>query len=592
MAASEAKSGSPDTVAWLRRAAELREHLAQSDEAIKDWQALLAEAPQDRQALDALGKLYEQTKNAKQFAEVVLRKAQLASDPVERRGLLLKAGEALEAAGDDARAIDACKEALALRRGRRRAARRWTASTPAPGASRSRPTCWRSSPASTTGEIQKAHLLRRAQLLEREKELPAAVEGYARLLAVAPTDPNAIAGLERLLELPAVRPDAARLLEPVYRSLNDVRHLVEVLELRLAGATPNDRVPLLEEIANLRESLGQRDLAFAARVRAFGETPESAEAREQLERLAAETGAFEELAAAYQDQLERGVTNATSTELWRRLAVLWGERLERLDLAVRAYEELARREPKNMVVLEGLARIHTRTADAKELASVMKRMVMAEQSPPKQIDLLFRARHPGRGDAGRQGARRPVLRGGAGPEARRRERDQAPGQGAHRERALARAGLADRPGDPAGGGRRPPGRDVRPDGPPRPAEAEPAGGTPAGRWTSSRTSCAESRATPGRSVPWRRWPEATVPSAARPPRRWSRSSPPEAITSAWCRCWSRVPPPNRWPRNAPRCSGRWPSSTPGRCRTPSWPSSPPAGRSGSSPTRRPRSPWR
>src|SRR5262249_3166197 len=128
----------------------------------------------------------------------------------------------------------------------------------------------------------------------------------------------------------------------------------------------------------------------AGRVGACGETPESAEAREQLERLAAETGAFEELAAAYQDQLERGVTNATSTELWRRLAVLWGERLERLDLAARAYEELARREPKNVAVLEALSRIHTRTGDARELASVMKRMVMAEQSPPKQIDLLFR----------------------------------------------------------------------------------------------------------------------------------------------------------------------------------------------------------
>ena len=389
VASSEAKSGGPDTVAWLRRAAELREHLAQSDEAIKDWQALLVEAPQDRQALDALGKLFEQTKNAKQFAEVVLRKAQLAGEPVERRGLLMKAGESLEAAADDVRAIDAYKEALALRlavdglealdrlyaRGRRFEEQADVLAQLA---------------ASTTGEIQKSHLLRRAQLLEREKELPAAVEGYARLLGVSSNDSNAVAGLERLLELPAVRPDAARLLEPVYRSLNDVRHLVDVLELRLAGAPPNERVPLLEEIANLRESLGQRDLAFAARVRAFGEMPESAEAREQLERLAAETGAFEELAAAYQDQLERGVTNATSTELWRRLAVLWGERLERLDLAARAYEELARREPKNVAVLEALARIHTRTGDSRELASVMKRMVMAEPSPPKQIDLLFR----------------------------------------------------------------------------------------------------------------------------------------------------------------------------------------------------------
>ncbi len=77
----ETRGPDPDKAAWLRRAAELREHLAQSDDAIRDWQALLADAPQDRQALDALGKLYEQTKNAKQLSEVTLRKAQLAADP-------------------------------------------------------------------------------------------------------------------------------------------------------------------------------------------------------------------------------------------------------------------------------------------------------------------------------------------------------------------------------------------------------------------------------------------------------------------------------------------------------------------------------
>ncbi|HUM11208.1 MAG TPA: tetratricopeptide repeat protein [Myxococcaceae bacterium] len=387
--AAETRGPDPDKVSWLRRAAELREHLAQSEESIKDWQALLVEAPQDRQALDALGKLFEQTKNAKQLSDVTLRKAQLASDPHERRALLLKAGEALEAASDDARAIDAYKEALALRRGAdglealdRLYARGKRFEEQADVLAQLA--------ASTTGEVQKAKLLARAELLERERELPAAVEGYARLLAVAQTDSNAVAGLERLMELADVRPDAARLLEPVYRSLNDVRHLVDVLEIRLASASPQDRLPLLEEISNLRETLGQKDLAFAARVRAFGEMPESPEAREQLERLAAETGSFEELASAYQDQLERGVTNATSTELWRRLAVLWSERLDRLDLAIRAYEELARREPRNMAVLEALARIHTRSGDARELASVMKRMVMAEPSPPKQIDLLFR----------------------------------------------------------------------------------------------------------------------------------------------------------------------------------------------------------
>src|SRR5262249_34964832 len=211
--AADTRGPDPDKVAWLRRAAELREHLAQSDHAIKDWQALLAEAPQDRQALDALGKLFEQTKNAKQLSDVTLRKPHGASAPPERRTPPLKAGEALEAPQDDARAIDAYKEALAPRRGAdglealdRLYARGKRFAEQADVLAQLA--------ASTTGEVQKAHLLRRAELLEREKELPSAVEGYARLLAVAPTDSDAVAGLERLMELPEVRPDAPRLLEP------------------------------------------------------------------------------------------------------------------------------------------------------------------------------------------------------------------------------------------------------------------------------------------------------------------------------------------------------------------------------------------
>src|SRR5262249_8835404 len=54
----------------LRRAAELREHLGQTEDAIRIWRELLVQAPQDRQALDSLGKLYQQSKNAKNLSEI------------------------------------------------------------------------------------------------------------------------------------------------------------------------------------------------------------------------------------------------------------------------------------------------------------------------------------------------------------------------------------------------------------------------------------------------------------------------------------------------------------------------------------------
>jgi len=382
-----AKLNDPEGIEVLRRAAELREHLGLSEHAIKDWQALLTAAPQDRQALDALGRLYEQSRNAKELAEITLKKAQLAGAPAERRALLMRAGGSLEAAGDEPRAIDAFKEALALDRG----IDGFEALDRLYGKAKdldAQGDVLAQLVQATSGDVRRGYVLRRAQLLEKQGDLAPAVAGYAQLLDGAPSDPNAVAGLERLLESEAVRQEAARVLEGVYRSLNDGRHLVDILEIRIASANTAQRIALLEEVSTLREALGQKELAFAARARVFAEAPENLEAREQVERLAAECGAFEELASAYEDQLERGVTNATSTELWRRLAHLYSERLERPELAVKAFEELARREPKNLEVLASLARLHHRQNDWHALAAVTKRQVVAEPSATKQIELL------------------------------------------------------------------------------------------------------------------------------------------------------------------------------------------------------------
>src|SRR5262249_34561853 len=118
-------------------------------------------------------------------------------------------------------------------------------------------------------EARRGFLVRRAQLLEREGGAEEAVGAWARLLELDARDSAAVAGLERLLTEDALRGEVARLLEPVYRSLNDVKKLVEVLDLRLLQAAPSERLARLEEVATLREALGQKQLAFAARLRAL-----------------------------------------------------------------------------------------------------------------------------------------------------------------------------------------------------------------------------------------------------------------------------------------------------------------------------------
>ncbi len=392
-ALSEAQPGDESTLPLIRRSAELRERLSQPDEAIRLWKTLLELVPQDRQALDALSKLYEKSKNAKSLSEVYAKKAQLAQDPSERLELLLRAGEAYEMAGDEATAIDAFRQALSIRINKRGLEALDRLFGKAHRYSEQADVLDQLSALSDDPAAKRLYVARRAQLLEKEGNAGGAIGAYWQVLELSPGDAAAIAGLERLLQNEQVRQEAARLLEPYYRSVNDTRKLVDVLDLRLIAAAPGKRMELINEVANLREALGQKALAFAARMRAFTENPESGSAREELERLAADTGAFEELAAAYEDQLEKGVSPALALQLWQRLAVLYSERLSRPELAARAWEEVSQREQGNPQVLEALARLHRKTSSFKELAHVMKRQVVLEPSVPQQISLLFELAH-------------------------------------------------------------------------------------------------------------------------------------------------------------------------------------------------------
>ncbi len=387
--ADELLPGDDQIVPLLRRAAEIREQLGQWDDAVRVWKDLLAESPQDRQALDSLGRLFERTHNAKQLSEVYAKKAQLSTDPAERRALLLRAGEAYEAAGDDDKAIDAFKSALAIRKGVEGLSALDRLFGKTRRYSEQADVLDQLAEFAVDDELRKGYLSRRAQLLERENQIGEALRAYAQVLDLAPGDPGAIAGLERLMSTEPGRVDAARLLEPYYRKQNDVRKLVEVLEIRLQIADARGRVQLLEEIAVLRELLGQKSLAFATRLRAFAESPEDRECREELERLAADTGSFEELAAAYEDQLERIVDDEVAEDLWRRLAVVYGERLSRPELAARAWLEVHRRDPTNLFVLDALSRIYRRMSAFKELAQVMKKQVEIEPNVNAQVNLLF-----------------------------------------------------------------------------------------------------------------------------------------------------------------------------------------------------------
>ena len=385
----ELPAGDEHVVPLLRRAGELREQLGEPDEATTVWKQLLEHAPQDRQALDSLSRLYEKSKNAKSLSDVYAKKAQLATDPAERFELLLKAGEAFESAGDDEQAVESLKLAFAIQRSREVLVTLERLFGKSKRVLEQADVLAQLAEGAADDAERLALIVKRGLILEKELQHAEALRSFGAALQFSKTEPQVIAALERMLSVDSARLEAARQLEGAYREVNDLKKLVEVLDVRLSAAEPSRRIPLLLEIANLREAVGQKNLALTARLRAFGEQPDDVEVREELERLAADLGAFEELTAAYEDALERGIKEPLAGELWRRLAVIYGDRLSRFDLAARAWNEVLARDPKDMFVLEQLGRIFRRTSQFRELSIVMRRQLGLETNVANQVNLLF-----------------------------------------------------------------------------------------------------------------------------------------------------------------------------------------------------------
>ncbi len=393
-AADQLMPGDPQLPKLLRRAAGYREALGELEAATRLWNELLGEAPNDAEALQHLSALYAKGQNAKNLSEVYARQAALAKSPQDRRELLLKSAKAYEETGADEQAISALRGALEVER----TADALAALDRLYG--RTKRGAEQAEVLAGLVELTPAAAERfplRVRLGQLEEKLGRPEKAGAAFLAAlgeAPADQRggsvheaALSALQRLFNDGNAPAAAGEALEKLHRATGERRRLAEVLE-RLSEREPS--VDRYAEIAALRASLGERLAAFAARLRAFSLVPGDEQNRKELERLARELDSPEELAAAYEDRLERGVDAATEQRLWRRLAELH-EDLGKSDQAARAWEEAARRAPEDLEPLRALAKLHQRGMAFKELTEVLLRMVALEPSAERKVDLLYEA---------------------------------------------------------------------------------------------------------------------------------------------------------------------------------------------------------
>jgi tetratricopeptide (TPR) repeat protein len=213
-------------------------------------------------------------------------------------------------------------------------------------------------------------ILKEERLLDRD----GAVACYEEILASEPSYAEAIERLEAILQADTGYARAAIALEKAFAVVGDHARRAATLELR-AGERPDpqERKALYLELADLRERrLADPEMAFLALCKAFRQDPGDPAVRERMEKLAAATEHLEELAAIYEDELER-LAPAELSKVALRLGQLHEEQLADPQHAAAFFRRALALDPEvAAVALPALDRVYQRIEAWTDLADVLQ----------------------------------------------------------------------------------------------------------------------------------------------------------------------------------------------------------------------------
>ncbi len=365
--------------------------------AAEAWQRLLELAPEDREASAGLLDTLRGGTNAEALEKALRRALALAERPEARASLLADLAVLQEERlGDPAGAAATLKRLLELAPGNREAmarldrlhvaGERWVEL----GDLLARELA----AARQAGDGQAVRVLgqrlgelKETRLLDREGALAL----YEEVLASRPDAPETLARLAAMLEKDPGNARAAQALETAYAAAGDHRQQAAALETR-ASSRPDrqERKALWMQLADLRTGpLAEPELAFVALSRAFRDDPADDALRARIEALAARTGQYEELAALYEDEIDK-LPPAPMAAAALVLGRLHEEQLDGPPQAAQWYQRAWSLDPTtSRVALPALERLHQRLEDWPALAGVLQALAL-EAIGGDRVPYLYR----------------------------------------------------------------------------------------------------------------------------------------------------------------------------------------------------------
>lgn len=200
--------------------------------------------------------------------------------------------------------------------------------------------------------------------------------------------------LESLRECKPEHVEAFNRLRAIYKEEALWRKLVALDDDFVQYAGDEEAYGLLCEIRDTQsEQLGEKDIAFITACRAFKARPGLAEPAAALEELAVATEAVEEAVAIMEESVTAVEDLVARVELWRRIAVIYADRLNDIPAAENALKELRQVEPSDIGALDMLAALAAREERFdKQLEAMEIKLSLATELEAKKALLYDEAR--------------------------------------------------------------------------------------------------------------------------------------------------------------------------------------------------------
>lgn len=211
--------------------------------------------------------------------------------------------------------------------------------------------------ATTDAALAREYWLRLAPIHQRFGNVDAAAECYEKLLALDPSDAQALS-----------------LMDTLYRSAERWADLVTVFRKRIELAEdPEERERLVSELATVYDvKLGQPQQASAAYREMLAADPTSQVALLALDALFTRQGQWAELAENLETRLALAEDESTQLELMLRLATLREGEMGEPEAAVEGYRAVLERDPTNGGALSALERLGTQPEYELNIAEILE----------------------------------------------------------------------------------------------------------------------------------------------------------------------------------------------------------------------------